>query len=504
MGFVVNTAAIVFSSFLLFSPSQVFADSQDHLPGIKSKTVEELIEMTNPKGEGAREKANLLQKGKTTYRQFCVHCHGERGQGKGETSLYLYPHPRDVTLGIFKFRSTSGNALPRDEDLYQTIQNGVPGTAMPAWGDVLNDQSLRALVEYIKTFSDRFQQESPDHVMPIGLEPVFDELSINRGKVLYRELRCGRCHGEEGEREGSLEQELNDAWGNPSKVYDLRRTDLYKGGASSDEVYQILVTGMDGTPMSAYDYVSGDELWHLVHFLQSRYKHKDLDSTKMSETIYSLRVSENLEVSPLAGIWKKAPKTRVKLRALQSINSRISGLYVQSLHNDNKISFRLQWPDDSPDRAEPGASSFLDGVALQFVSDSNIQSTYYGMGERNKPVNIWHWRADSSQKVVGREAVSNSIKLDPFREQAVEELNASGFGTLTVQSLEDQQVRGKGVWQDGQWTVVFVRELDTGSPYDAHFSEAGKALMAVALWDGTLKEKNANKRVSFWQKLKFQ
>jgi hypothetical protein len=30
-----------------------------------------------------------------------------------------------------------------------------------------------------------------------------------------------------------------------------------------------------------------------------------------------------------------------------------------------------------------------------------------------------------------------------------------------------------------------------------------KLLMAVALWDGALKEINANKRVSFWQELKF-
>jgi DMSO reductase family type II enzyme heme b subunit len=346
--------------------------------------------------------------------------------------------------------------------------------------------------------------ESPDFVMPIGLEPAFDRLSIEKGKVLYRELRCGRCHGKEGEREGPLERKLNDFWGNPSRVYDLRRTGFYKGGASSDEVYQTLITGMDGTPMNAYDYVSGDELWHLVHYLQSRYLQQVPESVEMSETILSLRVNENLDVSPQAVVWEKAPITQVKLRALQSKNNGTSRLSLQSLRNEEKIAFRLQWSDGSPDRAGPMAFQFLDGVALQFATDSAIHSTYYGMGERNKPVNIWHWRADSSQKVVGREVVLHPMELDPFREQAVEELNSSGFGTLTVQSLEDQQVLGKGIWQDGQWTVVFVRELETGSPFDVHFAEAGKALMAVALWDGTSKEKNANKRVSFWQNLKFQ
>jgi DMSO reductase family type II enzyme heme b subunit len=502
MGFV-SKSKVIFFSFLTFAgPSHVLADNQDYLPGIQSKTVEELINMTEPDSGADREKQNLLQIGKKTYWKFCVHCHGEKGQGKGHTSPYLYPFPRDVTLGIFKFRSTPGNALPRDEDLYRTIRNGVPGTAMPAWGGMLSDLNLRALVEFIKTFSARFQLASPDFIMPIGLEPAFDRLSIEKGKRLYYELRCGRCHGDKGEREGALE--LNDAWGDPSRVYDLRRTELYKGGASSDEVYQTLVTGMDGTPMNAYDYVSGNELWHLVHYLQSRYQQKVSEFAKLSETISSLRVSENLGDSPQAVVWKKAPKTRVKLRALQSINSRASGLSVQSLYNDKKIAFRLQWADVSPDRAGPDVSRFLDGVALQFAPGDAMHSTYYGMGEKNKPVNIWYWRADSNQKVIGNEFPHHPIEVDPFREQAVEELNASGFGTLTVQSLEDQHVLGKGVWLDGQWTVVLIRDLETGSPFDARFAETGEVQIAVALWDGASKEKNANKRVSYWQELKFK
>jgi hypothetical protein len=52
--------------------------------------------------------------------------------------------------------------------------------------------------------------------------------------------------------------------------------------------------------------------------------------------------------------------------------------------------------------------------------------------------------------------------------------------------------------------VAFVRNLNAGSPYDTSFAKAGKALMAGALWDGASKEKNANKRVSFWQELTFK
>ena len=124
------------------------------------------------------------------------------------------------------------------------------------------------------------------------------------------------------------------------------------------------------------------------------------------------------------------------------------------------------------------------------------------MGERKKPVNIWHWKADSFQKVDGQLlAINNRIAENPFGEKPVEEMNASGFGTLRVQSQEDQQLTGKGMWENGWWTVVFLRDLRTASPFDVQFREPVNALVAFALWDGNKKEKNANKKVSFWQQI---
>ena len=80
-------------------------------------------------------------------------------------------------------------------------------------------------------------------------------------------------------------------------------------------------------------------------------------------------------------------------------------------------------------------------------------------------------------------------------------MNASGFGTLTLQTQEDQQLMGKGLWKNGRWTVVCLRDLRTASPFDIQFRESVNALVAFALWDGKKKEKNANKKVSFWQQI---
>jgi DMSO reductase family type II enzyme heme b subunit len=112
------------------------------------------------------------------------------------------------------------------------------------------------------------------------------------------------------------------------------------------------------------------------------------------------------------------------------------------------------------------------------------------MGERGRSVNIWHWKADAQKR-----------RLDPFREASVEEINAEGFGTLSVQSLEDQQLSGKGRWKNGAWEVIFVRALQTIGPWDARFESPGETYLSLALWDGAEKDRNANKLTSLWQVL---
>ena len=167
---------------------------------------------------------------------------------------------------------------------------------MPAWGEVLAEETLISLVEYIKYFSSRFQIETPDFIMPIGLEPPYEKRSIEKGRIVYKELRCGRCHGEKGQRSGRLENKLTDAWGDPSVVYDLKQPWLYKAGYSSEEIFHTLVTGLDGTPMNTYDYVPAGDLWHLVHFLQSQQKNEETPSLRMSQKIVSNSTSKKSHI----------------------------------------------------------------------------------------------------------------------------------------------------------------------------------------------------------------
>ena len=150
--------------------------------------------------------------GETVYKHMCVFCHGEDGNGGGKAMAYLYPWPRDFRKGVFKHRSTPTGSLPLDEDIYQTIARGVPGTSMPAWGTALTEDETRSVVQYIKKFSQRFSEEKPKDPVVIQSVPPTTEDEIKKGKALFKELRCSRCHG----------------------------TDLKGGGANADDLYRYL------------------------------------------------------------------------------------------------------------------------------------------------------------------------------------------------------------------------------------------------------------------------
>lgn len=92
------------------------------------------------------------------YRKHCVHCHGITGDGAGPTASFLNPYPRDYRMGVFKSKTTPIGAPPTHDDLRNILVNGIPGTAMPSF-KLLSDNEIDALVDYVKYLSIRGQVE---------------------------------------------------------------------------------------------------------------------------------------------------------------------------------------------------------------------------------------------------------------------------------------------------------------------------------------------------------
>lgn len=82
--------------------------------------------------------------GQLIYEEMgCPICHGHQGDGDGFLAEGLSPKPRDfVDLEMMSRLS--------DMTMFQSIRNGIPHTAMPAWS--LSDEQIWDVISYIKTF----------------------------------------------------------------------------------------------------------------------------------------------------------------------------------------------------------------------------------------------------------------------------------------------------------------------------------------------------------------
>jgi len=194
--------------------------------------------------------------GKRIFRNLCTGCHGADGEGDGVAADTMFPRPRDLTTGVYKFRSTESGTLPTREDLLRTLTDGLPGTEMPSWGPQLKDEQLRSLVLYVERLSPRFKTEVRDPtdvlVEPgtlIAPEPTPERIA--RGRGVYERMKCSACHGDLGRGDGEAADQYGRKNGSDTEVFDFT-WGVYKGGATPEALYRTFVTGLDGTPMPSY------------------------------------------------------------------------------------------------------------------------------------------------------------------------------------------------------------------------------------------------------------
>lgn len=82
------------------------------------------------------------RRGERLFQNNCAFCHGADGTGKNWIGQFLEPHPRNLRDPAFMTASSK-------ETIGHAIREGLPGTSMPAWKDVLGTQDIAALLAYI-------------------------------------------------------------------------------------------------------------------------------------------------------------------------------------------------------------------------------------------------------------------------------------------------------------------------------------------------------------------
>lgn len=197
-----------------------------------------------------RPSAATIERGRQVYQANCVQCHGEKGAGDGFGAPFLVPPPRDFTTAEFKFRTTAGGELPTDEDVFRTISRGASGTGMPPWAYLLSDDDRWALVDYVKTFSPRFAQATTRTMATIPAAP--GPADAARGKLVYEQMQCAKCHGAEGRGDGPSALTLQDTKGRHINSRDFTTPGAFRAGWTEREIVRTFQTGLNGTPMPSY------------------------------------------------------------------------------------------------------------------------------------------------------------------------------------------------------------------------------------------------------------
>jgi hypothetical protein len=196
--------------------------------------------------------------------------------------------------------------------------------------------------------------------------------------------------------------------------------------------------------------------------------------------------------------------------------------------NGDRIAVLVEWTDPTRDDSVLRVDSFADAAAIQFALGTG---TSICMGQQAGGLNIWHWKADWAADLAGRRDIEDvhpempqdvhfptdrgieglgpdgflagraagNLRSAASLVSSVEDLNAVGFGSLTAQTIEGQNVRGASEYRDGVWRVVMSRPLDDGDRNDAVLLPGSSTTaIAFAIWDGSRGDRNGQKSVSTW------
>ncbi len=245
--------------------------------------------------------------------------------------------------------------------------------------------------------------------------------------------------------------------------------------------------------------------------------------------------------------FEQADLVNIKLqkqdKAVPHGGGSIKEIMIRGFHNGETIFFKLTWDDAMKNERVIKHEQFRDAVAMMFPLDLVTISpeTPFSprMGDRGRPVNLWHWKADwerelhlagrfehvdavysnmfddfqdnpisvpvqkdlySSTQFISGGRAAGTLLAKPDRGRSVEDLNAIGFGTLTSQVHQD--VKGKGNWVDGKWNVVIYRPLITPDKNDVQFVPGMRTFFNVAVWNGAQGDTNGQKSITIrWHPL---
>ena len=256
------------------------------------------------------------------------------------------------------------------------------------------------------------------------------------------------------------------------------------------------------------------------------------NSAHAQEVIKAAKVAQlRAPLDPDAAIWKSARDVRVTMQPQivtvpMNPEPAIVQIHVRAMHNGKWLALRLQWKD--PTRSDVLTSdTFGDQAAIEFPIEGTADTLPTPMmGNAGGRVNILQWRAALQRDLLVGEPTIRTLYpnalVDVYPDQILTAISArpyqgamaldnpisrahaspvldqvaEGWGTLTIKL--HQQGDGRGVWRDGQWTVVIALPMNSQSADSPKLAPGTKTVVAFAVWEGGRREVGSRKSWSDW------
>lgn len=436
------------------------------------------------------------------YTKRCAQCHGIDGDGLGVAAEFMFPAPRDFTIGLFKYKTTDADSeFPSDTDLRDTIRDGLTGTAMPAWKSILTDTEIDALIEKIKVFG-YWDGETPED---LGLNPIEmptmpvvtpELLALGQEKF---ETICADCHGPEGRGNITSGKRLADDNGVRIWPRNLTRPETWRVTMEVADVFQRLSVGIPSSPMPEHTTaLDADTRWAVANYVMTL-REGSVPLTEGDSVIKAVRIEGELPTEANDPAWELAPAMTFAMapnvikepRLFTSLNEMVT---VRALYNDDDIVMRIDLDDRT--YSVPGSTleqeyaiedveGTRDAIAIQLPTEltGTNEKPWFRHGDSRNPVNMWYWAAASEA---------------PEAPEMVMMLDAKGPDAAPVPRADSAALSARGEWNNGRWQVVFRRALESDAPEDFQFEAGEYTPIAFANWDGVNGESGARHSFTSW------
>jgi hypothetical protein len=277
---------------------------------------------------------------------------------------------------------------------------------------------------------------------------------------------------------------------------------------------------------------------HLLHFAQTMKKSLfalalwilfcgTTSRCLAEQSLVAIPVQESPLIDGLADdpAWQNAP--------LLTTHDKTAGLEIRikAVYTDTEIFFQVSFPD--PDESRTHKSWLWDnGRAIYTVGNDredlfifkwNMEanpvdlSIYSGTASRS---DIWYWKAcrtdgtgyaDDKSHLYGKtrdrnatEIISRSGEImyllregdageSAYKIDLISEYQGDILPRYTLQQPTGSRsdVRARGVWHNGRWTIELARKLVTNNPDDIQFAPAKRYLFGVSRYEIAGREPNA-------------